>query len=127
MATGGRGVNQVETIISFTAGQLLAGILGICAGISCVAGAIGWVVKGVQAAKAPAKKVDERLKAMEDRLADHDEFLETDKKRLESIEKGSRVTQRAILALLSHGIDGNDVDAMQTAKKELQEYLIERA
>lgn len=116
----------MDTVISFTPAQLFAGILAVCAGISCIAAAIGWVVKGIQAAKAPAKKVDDRLKALEKITADHETYFANDKKRLETIEEGNRVTQKAILALLSHGIDGNDVDAMRAAKNELQEYLIER-
>ncbi len=116
----------MDTVISFTPAQLFAGILAVCAGISCIAAAIGWVVKGVQAAKAPAKKVEERLAALEKNQEEHMAFFKKDKDRLDAIEEGSRVTQRAILALLSHGIDGNDIDAMKAAKKELQEYLIER-
>ena len=116
----------MDTVISFTPTQLFAGILAVCAGISCIAAAIGWVVKGIQAAKAPAKKVSDRLTAIETTIKDHEGFFANDKKRLEAIEEGNRVTQKAILALLSHGIDGNDVDAMKAAKAELQEYLIER-
>lgn len=117
----------MNTVISFTPAQLFAGILAVCAGISCIAAAIGWVIKAIQAAKAPAKKVDDRLNAIEKALADYDGFFAHDKRRLEAIEEGNRITQKAILALLSHGIDGNDVDAMRAAKNELQEYLIERA
>lgn len=116
----------MDTVISFTPAQLFAGILAVCAGISCIAAAIGWVVKGIQAAKAPAKKVEERLATLEKNQEEHMKYFKSDKDRLDAIEEGSRVTQRAILALLSHGIDGNDIDAMKAAKKELQEYLIER-
>lgn len=116
----------MDTVISFTPAQLFAGILAVCAGISCIAAAIGWVIKGIQAAKAPGKRVDERLTTIETTLKDHENFFANDKRRLEVIEEGNRVTQKAILALLSHGIDGNDVDAMRAAKNELQEYLIER-
>lgn len=116
----------MDQVISFTPAQLLASILGICVGISTIAAAIGWVVKGIQAAKAPAKKVEERLSALEKQQEEYMVFFKKDKDRLDAIEEGSRVTQRAILALLSHGIDGNDIDAMKAAKKELQEYLIER-
>ena len=31
--------------------------------------------------------------------------------------------QRALLALLSHGIDGNEIDGMRRAKTELETYL----
>ena len=116
----------MDSVISFTTAQLIAEILAICAGISCVAAAIGWVVKGIQAAKAPAKRIEERVAALEKQQEEHQKFFKNDKDRLDAIEEGSRVTQRAILALLSHGIDGNDIEAMKKAKVELQEYLIER-
>ena len=112
--------------ITFTAGQAIGAVLSVCAGITCIAGAIAWIVKAVRAAKAPDRRQDERITALETRVARHDELLGNDKERLDAIEKGNRVTQRAILALLAHGIDGNDVDQMRSAKAELQEYLINR-
>lgn len=116
----------MDTVITFTPASLVAGILAVCAGISCVAAAIGWILKGIQAAKSPAKRFDERLTALETAMRSYNDFFARDKVRLDSIEEGNRVIQKAILALLSHGIDGNDVDAMRAAKNELQEYLIER-
>lgn len=116
----------MNTVISFTPAQLFAGILAVCAGISCIAAAIAWIAKGVKKVQAPNEKQDQRLADLEARVARHDEFFTNDKRRMEAIEEGERVTQRAILALLSHGIDGNDVDAMREAKNELQEYLIKR-
>ncbi len=116
----------METVISFTPAQLFAAILGICAGVSCIAGAISWIVKGVKAAKKPGQRINERLDALEAKDKQHAEYLDRDNERLEAIEAGNRVTQRALLALLKHGIDGNDVDAMKRAEAELQEFLIER-
>lgn len=116
-------MNEVMTL---TLGELVGGFLAVCTAISCIAGAVVWIVKGVRAAKAPNQKQDARLSALEARVAKHDEYFEKDKQRLESIEDGNRVTQRAILALLAHGIDGNEVEAMKSAKKELQDYLIKR-
>ena len=116
----------MDTVISFTPQMLAAGLLSVCAGVSCIAAAVGWIVKAISIARKPAKRTDERLTAVEKRLAEHEEFFANDKARLEAIESGNRVTQKAILALLAHGIDGNDVEAMKRAKDELQEYLIER-
>lgn len=116
----------METVISFTPAQLFAAILGICAGISCIAGGVGWIVKGFKAAKKPAARMNDRVTSLEAAQKRHEEYLEKDNERLEAIEAGNRVTQRALLALLKHGIDGNDVDAMKRAEEELQEFLIER-
>ena len=52
--------------------------------------------------------------------------LDRDNNRLESIEEGNRATQRALLALLDHGIDGNNIKQMQDAKETLQNHLINR-
>jgi len=49
-----------------------------------------------------------------------------DKKRLDSLDEGNRATQRALLALLDHGIDGNNIEQMQHAKEALQNHLINR-
>lgn len=114
----------MDTVITFTPASLMAGILAVCAGISCIAAAVGWVIKGINAAKRPREEIEKRLEACEKTIEDHNRFFLNDKRRLESIEDGNRVTQKAILALLSHGIDGNDVEAMRSARDELQDYLI---
>lgn len=116
----------MNNAITFTVAQLATLILGICAAISAVGAAISWIVKGANTVKAPERKQDERITDLEKRIARHDEMLDRDKNRLEAIEDGNRVTQRAILALLSHGIDGNEVDGMKRAKEDLTKYLIER-
>ena len=116
----------MDKVLSFTVGQLIGGFLAICAGLSCIALAVSWIIKAVNKVRAPERKQDERITDLERRVAKHDEFLDRDKERLEAIEEGNRVTQRAILALLAHGIDGNDIDALRAAKTELQDYLIKR-
>ena len=107
-------------------GQLVSGFLAICAGITCIAVAVSWIVKAASKVREPEKRQDERITDLERRLAKHDEFLDRDKERLEVIEEGNRVTQQALLALLAHSIDGNDIKALKDAKTALQDYLIKR-
>lgn len=59
-------------------------------------------------------------------MARHDLLFRSDKNRLDEIENGNRVTQMAILALLDHGIDGNNLEQMKQAKEDLQRHLVER-
>jgi hypothetical protein len=84
------------------------------------------VVKIVKAWKAPTVQQDERIDALEGRMNKVEVKLNHDHDRLGDIDDGNRVTQRALLALLDHGIDGNNVKQMQKAKEELQEHLINR-
>ena len=97
-----------------------------CGAIITVSGAVDVIIKTAKAVKAPNTEQNERLTSVEDRLARHDELFGKDNKRLTMIEEGNRVTQKAILALLKHGIDGNQIPAMQKAEEELQRFLIDK-
>ena len=52
--------------------------------------------------------------------------LDTDNKRIKNLEDGNKVICRALIAMLSHEINGNSKDKLQNAMADLQEYLIER-
>ena len=67
------------------------------------------------------------MKGLEDRLKKHEEYFNNDNKRLLAIEEGNRVTQKALLALMSHAINGNDTDKLKEAENALREYLINKA
>ena len=84
------------------------------------------IVKAWKAAKAPNDLQDKRLDELEAWRREVEGKLDNDNDRLESLDEGNRVTQRAILALLDHGIDGNNIEQMQHAKEELQNHLINR-
>jgi hypothetical protein len=101
-------------------------VLSGASAIVLLSNALEKIVKAVKAAKAPNVHQDERLDALEGRMDKVEGKLDHDNDRLKDIETGNRVTQRAILALLDHGIDGNNIDQMQHAKAELQEHLINR-
>ena len=116
----------MDIVLTVTPAQLIGWFLAICAGISCVAGAATAVIRAVKAARAPERKQDERITRLEGRCDKYDQYFENDKTRLDHIEEGSRVTQRAILALLRHGIDGNDVDALRAAETELHDFLLKQ-
>lgn len=116
----------MEHVYQFTLNDIYHIILALCGGITAVAAAIGVIVAAVKKAKSPNQKQNERLDKLEQRMDKHDELLGNDHVRLQNIENGNRVTQRALLALLRHGIDGNDIDSMKKAESELQQYLIEK-
>lgn len=54
------------------------------------------------------------------------QHIDNDNKRIKSIEAGNRITQQALLALMSHAINGNDIDKLEKARDDLQQYLIEK-
>ena len=106
--------------------KLVAAVLAVAGAISTLAGAANWLVKLVQVIKAPNAEQDRRLSDLEKHMQEVDGYLANDKQRLDNIDESTRVTQRALLALLAHGIDGNHQSQMEDAKKELESHLIKK-
>ena len=119
-AADGGGVSPMNIL------EFVAVVLAVAGGISTLGGAANWLVKLVQVFKAPNAEQDKRLAELEKHMEKVDDFLAKDKARLDGIDESTRVTQRALLALLAHGIDGNHQKQMEEAKKELELHLIKK-
>lgn len=123
----------METVISFTPAQFWTGFMAVCAAIVSISAAISVIGKAIIKVKKPNDDQNKRLDDHEEWLESHDEklkifegYFDRDKQRLDTIEKGNRVTQKAILALLAHALDGNNIEPLRDAKEALQKYLINR-
>ena len=112
--------------MSITTEVIWAAVLATASAIVLLANAFEKIVKAVKAARAPNLKQDERLDELEAWRRTVDHKLNRDNERLENIEEGDRAIQRALLALLDHGLDGNNIKQMQDAKMALQNHLINR-
>ena len=112
--------------ITITPNELMTMFLGICIGITTIAAAVTVIIKVVQKIRQPEKSQNERLTALETKIKTFEDLFGNDNKRLIELEEGNRVTQQALLALLSHSINGNDTDKLTKARDDLQEYLISR-
>lgn len=110
--------------ITFTPQQVLEVILWICGAIVSVSAAIAVISKLIQKAKTPEKNQNDKIAILEKKVEVIDQHLDNDNKRLQKLEEGNRVTQQAILALLSNALNGNDVDSLQKAKERLEDYLL---
>ena len=106
--------------------MLWSAFLATASAVVLLSNAVEKIVKAYKAAKAPNVQQDERLDKLEEWRKEVDRKLIADNNRLRDKEEGDRVTQRALLALLDHGIDGNNIKQMQSAKEELQNHLINR-
>jgi len=111
---------------NWTVAEAWAYLLAAASAFVLLSGAAEKIVKAIKAAKAPNNNQNKRLDDLEKRMDRVDRKLENDQKHFDIIDAGNRVTQLALLALLDHGIDGNNIDQMQHAKEELQNHLINR-
>ena len=123
----------MDNVIQFTPAQLIALVLAICGAIVTISAAIVVIKKALDKARAPEKEQNDRLDAHEKRLNALDdiivkfrEYFDNDDRRFKEIEKSNKVTQSALLALLKHSINGNDTESLKEARKNLEEYLIEK-
>lgn len=105
---------------------IVALVLAVAGGISTLGSAANWIVKLVQVFKAPNAEQDRQLAELQEWRKDVDQKLDNDNRRLNRNENSERITQRALLALLAHGIDGNHQKQMEEAKEELQNHLISK-
>jgi hypothetical protein len=112
--------------VAISPGTVWALIAAIAGGVILLGNAADKVVSIVRAFKAPNTHQDKRLDELEKWRMGVDAKLETDLHRLNALDEGNRVTQRALLALLSHGIDGNNIQQMEDARLALENHLINR-
>lgn len=114
----------MNSTVTFTPYELYQLIIAICIAITTVAAAVAVIIKAYQLLKKPERTQNERITTLEAEVIELKKFLDNDNKRLKTLEEGNRVTQQAILALLSHALNGNDIDSLREAKDKLQNYLI---
>lgn len=127
--------------VTFTVHQIWLAVLAIAGGIVSLSAAgtvIGKWIAGVKKPSQDIQKNSRDLKELKETVADMklklgelmqwkvkaDGLFANDKARLDRIDAGQRVEQQGILALLDHGLDGNNVAQMEKAKIALQEHLI---
>lgn len=113
-------------VIPMGISEVVGVALAVAGGISAIGAAANYLLKFVAALKAPNEAQNLRIEKLEKHMEEVDGFLATDKNRLDSIDESTRVTQRALLALLAHGIDGNHQTQMEEAKTELELHLIKK-
>lgn len=107
-------------IIAFTIG----GILALAGAISTIGGAVEKIVKVVRAAKAPEQQQNAEIEEIKKRLDKVESKLDNDKIQIDDAKECNHVLTKGMLALLEHGINGNNIDQMRDAKNGVEAYLI---
>lgn len=116
----------MNSTVTFTPYELYQLIIAICIAITTISAAVAVIIKTYQLLKKPEKTQNERISLLEKKVERFEQLFDNDNKRLIELEKGNRVMQQAMLALLSHALNGNDVDSLKKAKQNLENYLISK-
>lgn len=128
----------------FTLKDAIAWILAVCGGITAIAAAITVLVKFDAFLKKPNHEQDAKIEDIEKRVSEiggevktlkdlqnkkdeqYMKLFERDKVRLDAQENSMNMVLRANFALLGHELNGNNVEQMQSAFNDIQEYLFNR-
>lgn len=110
--------------LTFTIPQAWTWFLAACAGIITIVNT--WKAVREVRAESPTGKQAQMLKLHEERLDLIEERLNKGDDRFHEMDAGNKAIQKALLALMSHAINGNDVEQLKSAKKELENYLVNK-
>ena len=99
--------------------ELLKTVVYFAGCLTAIAVAINWIAKGVKTMSKPQADQNKQIKENAESIADHEE-------RLTAQEEQSKLIMQGVLALLSHSIDGNNIEQMKATKNDIQKFLIEK-
>ena len=99
-------------------------VLAFASGFLVLSNCVDKISDAVKAARAPEKKQNGEISEIKLRLDKIETKLDNDKKEIDGVTICNHVLTKGMLALLEHGINGNNIDQMRDAKKDVEAYLI---
>lgn len=99
------------------------GLLALATIVSTVGGAVEKIVKLRKAAKAPEVQQDAQIQDLTIRIEKLERSMKQDEDQIADARECNRVLTIGMLALLEHGINGNNIEQMQKAKAGVEDYL----
>lgn len=128
---------MMDHVITTTPQDIVNTILAVCGAIITISAAFTVIYKVIMKAKEPDKKQDERISVLEDHVVKIEARLElgnkrfaADAERADAMEIGMRESIKVIIetlqALTTHAIDGNNIQELKEARKQLTDYLLKR-
>ena len=89
-------------------------------------GAYTTIMNAVKTYREEKQRKDAPVNSMEQQVREHGEQLTREHERIEDLEESNRIIMRALMAMLSHEINGNSDDRLRASFDEIQQYLIDR-
>lgn len=99
-------------------------VLAVASAIVLLSNAVEKIVKAVKVAKAPENEQNKKIASLEARLDKVEKEILLDEKQLKDARECNHVITKGVLALLDHGINGNNIDQMKEARGDVEQYLI---
>ena len=104
--------------------EVWAIVLAVASAIVLLSNAVEKIVKAVKVAKAPETAQNKKIAELETRLIKVENEILREEKHLKDVRECNHVVTKGVLALLDHGINGNNIDQMKDARHDVEAYLI---
>lgn len=102
----------------------LVNVITVCTFITATFSVLSLFSTIAQRIKEPNKTQDEKIEMLDRRITSIEEHIQDDTKQFERLVQANQVTHNALLALMSHIVNGNDVDKVKNALDEMNHYLV---
>ena len=111
----------------------VGGLIGAAAVILVLVAAYNTIMSAVKTwreeqkrKKAPVVALEGRADETKAMLEAHTQMLQADRARLTALEEQQRIMLRALMAMLSHELNGNDVQKLRDSVSEINDFLIKK-
>lgn len=107
----------------FTLGQIGAFIIAAVGLTLTILNVIDKLTIMKERADKPMTEVTEKIKALEEWRDKVNTRLENGNRHFDDIDASNRAIQKALLALMDSSIDGNNIDELKKARKDLYTFM----
>lgn len=101
-------------------------LVALAAIVLILVGAYNTIMSAIKTYREEKRRKDAPVSDLETQVKKHEERLGRDHMRLNDLEESNRIIMRALMAMLSHEINGNSDEKLKASFDEMQKYLIEK-
>jgi heme/copper-type cytochrome/quinol oxidase subunit 1 len=101
-------------------------LVGTVAVILLLVGVYNTIMSAIKNAREEKRLKEQPVNTLEHTVDDHTKKLQNDHERITQLEESNRIIMRALMAVMSHEVNGNSTEKLQTSMDEIQKFLIER-
>jgi heme/copper-type cytochrome/quinol oxidase subunit 1 len=101
-------------------------LVGTVAVVLLLVGVYNTIMSAIKTAREEKRLKEQPVNTLEHTVDDHTKKLQNDHERITQLEESNRIIMRALMAVMSHEVNGNSTEKLQTSMDEIQKFLIER-
>ena len=101
-------------------------LVGTVAVVLLLVGVYNTIMNAIKTAREEKRLKEQPVNTLEHTVDDHTKKLQNDHERITQLEESNRIIMRALMAVMSHEVNGNSTEKLQKSMDEIQQFLIER-